>query len=107
MEIACPECGEQDEIRGEPVDGVIVLTCDECGARWGRDPAPRCPSCGGLEMRTVPLAIVEKGRGTQLSVVGTRPVHLCVDCDADVIDHWQRNRPNPLMPDALPTVSEG
>lgn len=52
----------------------------------------------------MPLAIVEKGRGTQLSVVGTRSVHLCVSCDAETLERWQRNRPNPLMPDTLPTL---
>lgn len=54
-------------------------------------------------MQTVPLAIVEKSRGTQLSVVGTRPIHLCSDCDADALAAYHRNRPNPLMPDQLPT----
>jgi hypothetical protein len=53
------------------------------------------------------MAIVEKGRGTQLSVVGTRIVHLCSSCDADTLDRYHRNRPNPLMPDDLPTVGTG
>jgi hypothetical protein len=47
---------------------------------------------------------VEKGRGTQLSVVGIRVVQLCTSCDADDLERWQRNRPNPLMPAELPTV---
>jgi hypothetical protein len=55
----------------------------------------------------VPLAIVEKGRGTQLSVVGTRTVFLCSTCDAETLDRYHRNRPNPLMPDELPTVGSG
>jgi hypothetical protein len=55
-------------------------------------------------MQAVPLAIVEKGRGTQLSVVGTRIVHLCSCCDVAALDRYHRNRPNPLMPDELPTV---
>jgi hypothetical protein len=59
-------------------------------------------------MRRVPLAIVEKSRGTQLSVVGTRRILLCVSCDADTLERWHENRPNPLMPDQLPTMdSEG
>ncbi len=59
-------------------------------------------------MQSIPLAIVEKGRGTQLSVVGTRIVHLCSACDVETLDRYHRNRPNPLMPDDLPTVdSEG
>ena len=57
-------------------------------------------------MQTVPLAIVEKSRGTQLSVVGTRPVDLCSVCDAVKLEHFHRNRPNPLMPDELPTIGK-
>lgn len=105
MDIACPSCGETDALLGSPSSDVIALRCETCGNAWERDPAPRCPTCRGLELRTVPLAIVEKGRGTQLSVVGTRPIHLCVLCDAATLSRWQRNRPNPLMPDSLPTVN--
>lgn len=104
MEIACPSCGESEDLRGTRGDETIAMVCESCGNRWERSLAPTCPSCGETRMRTVPLAIVEKGRGTQLSVVGTRPVHLCVDCDADTLERWQRNRPNPLMPDQLPTA---
>ncbi len=107
MDISCPGCGETEALSGRPEGSLILLTCGTCGTEWERDPAPRCETCGGTEMRAVPLAIVEKGRGTQLSVVGTRQIHLCVDCDGATIDHWQRNRPNPLLPDDLPTVSEG
>ena len=49
-------------------------------------------------------AVIEKGRGTQLSVVGTQVIHLCAVCDADVLRSYWDNRPNPLMPDDLPTV---
>jgi len=57
-------------------------------------------------MQAVPLAIVEKGRGTQLSIVGTRTVHLCSTCDAETLARYHRNRPNPLMPDELPTLPD-
>lgn len=103
MDIVCPSCGETEDLRGSRGEGAIAMSCDRCGHRWERNLAPTCPTCGGTDMRTVPLAILEKGRGTQLSVVGTRPVHLCVDCDRDTLERWQRNRPNPLMPDELPT----
>ena len=55
-------------------------------------------------MQAVPKAIIEKSRGTQLSVVGTRTIHLCSTCDAETLETYHRNRPNPLMPDQLPTV---
>ena len=89
---------------GHRVDDVITLTCGRCGAQWDRDLRPKCDRCDSYDMRAVPLAIVEKSRGTQLSVVGTRTIHLCEDCDAETIERWHRNRPNPLMPDELPTV---
>ncbi len=69
-----------------------------------RDLAPSCPTCGGRDLETVPLAILEKSRGTQLSIVGTRPVTLCYVCDADALATFHKNRPNPLMPDELPTI---
>jgi hypothetical protein len=106
MEIACPRCGEQDRLRGERHGDVIRLVCESCDHGWDRDPNPSCPTCGSRELRTVPLAILEKSRGTQLSIVGTRPIHLCPRCDAAALERWQRNRPNPLMPDELPTVGD-
>jgi hypothetical protein len=57
-------------------------------------------------MVTVPTAIVERSRGTQLSVVGIRMVEKCATCDRDDIERWQRNLPRPLMPTDLPTVGK-
>ena len=102
-DLACGTCGETDDLAGVSVDGVIVVTCGSCGASWNRDPSPRCEACGGIDLQSVPLAIVEKGRGTQLSVVGTRTVRLCSDCDAETLERYHANRPNPLMPSELPT----
>ncbi len=104
MNITCPECGESEALRGTRRGEVIGVTCEACGAQWTRDLQPRCPQCGGNDLREVPLAIVERSRGTQLSIVGTRPIHLCEVCDAEALEHWQRNRPNPVMPDELPNV---
>lgn len=104
MDIACPRCGEGDELHGERGDTAIEMTCDACGQRWTRSLRPTCQSCGSTDMQSVPLAIVEKGRGTQLSVVGTRPIELCSTCDEETLARYHRNRPNPLMPDELPTV---
>lgn len=52
---------------------------------------------------TGPVGNREKGRGTQMSVVGTRTIHLCSDCDAETLERYHANRPNPLMPSELPT----
>ena len=104
LEISCPMCGETEALRGERTDSAVTVTCDGCGQVWDRPLRPTCSRCEGLDVIGVPHAIVEKSRGTQLSVVGIRIVHLCVDCDADDIQRWQNNRPNPLLPRELPTV---
>ena len=82
------------------------MTCESCGHEWNRSLKPTCPECGSTDMQTVPLAIVEKSRGTQLSVLGTRPIDLCSVCDAEKLARFHRNRPNPLMPDVLPTIGK-
>lgn len=104
MEIACPRCGESEELSGERGDGLIVLKCGSCGHTWDRDLTPTCGRCGGTDMQAVPLAILEKGRGTQLSIVGTRRIYLCSACDAGTLRKYHANRPNPLMPDDIPTA---
>ena len=106
IDIACPVCGETEALKGIRGDGSIDLTCDTCEATWIRSLAKRCDVCGGGDIQTVPLAIVERSRGTQLSILGTRPIELCSQCDAERLRGYHANRPNPLMPDALPTVGE-
>ena len=104
MDIACPSCGESESLRGSRLDDSIALTCERCGHKWLRDLKPVCSQCGGSDMQQVPLAILEKGRGTQLSVVGTRPISLCSQCDAATLAKYHANRPNPLLPDDIPTA---
>lgn len=104
IDVSCPMCGEDDALTGSPSGDEISIRCLTCEAQWTRPTSPSCPACAGTDLQTVPLAIVERSRGTQLSVVGIRMVHLCRVCDGDQIDRWQRNRPNPLMPHELPNV---
>ena len=104
MEIACPECAETEALRGVRLEDRISLHCEACGHSWDRHLVPVCRQCGGDDMQAVPLAILEKGRGTQLSVVGTRTIHLCSQCDATTLRRYHDNRPNPLMPDDIPTA---
>lgn len=104
LDITCPMCDESHDLSGVRDGDDITITCNACGQTWTRSVAPRCSRCDGDDLQTVPLAIVEKGRGTQLSVVGIRMVQLCRSCDGEAIDRWQANRPNPLLPDQLPTV---
>ncbi len=105
-DISCPNCGETDSISGRRDVNRIEMTCEACLHEWVRSLEPKCDRCGGEDMQAVPLAIVEKGRGTQLSVVGTRRIHLCSVCDASTLERYHRNRPNPLMPEELPTLPD-
>ena len=104
--VECPVCGESEDLSGDRGDEAIRITCGQCGQKWERSPTPRCQVCGGDDLQEVPVAIVEKSRGTQLSVVGVRVVELCWVCDVETIRRWQDNRPNPLMPDDLPNRFE-
>ena len=85
-------------------DGIEIV-CGACEFTWIRDPSPSCPilRIPGTFFAAV-AAIVQKSRGTQLSIVGSRVIHLCEDCDEDTIAYYLRTRPNPLMPDRLPNA---
>ena len=102
MKLACPSCGESERLEGHDVDTGIEVECRTCGFAWVRDPSPACARCGLRDLFSAVAAIVEKGRGTQLSIVGSRVIHLCEECDAATIAYYLRTRPNPLMPDQLP-----
>lgn len=106
IEIECPVCSETDDLTGHRHEDSITINCGRCGQTWDRPTKPLCPKCEGDDLQEVPLAIVEKSRGTQLSVVGIRIAHLCNVCDAEAIRKWQDNRPNPLLPDQLPTADD-
>ena len=81
----CPNCGTDDHVTGERDGDLIQLSCSACNTRWARDPSPRCPTCGGADMELVPQAVVEKSRGTQLSISFINMVPLCRVCDATAI----------------------
>lgn len=102
--IACPSCGESEDLSGEPTSDGTKLSCGVCGRSWLRNAVSRCHTCGSDDLQTVPLAIVERSRGTQLSILGTRPIELCSVCDAAELVRYHAHRPNPLMPKQLPTV---
>jgi DNA-directed RNA polymerase subunit RPC12/RpoP len=102
-EIRCPACGEDDDLEGTNDEGVITIVCGRCDNVWERDRERRCPRCGAGDLYPVPVAILEKSRGTQLSIMSTRPEYLCWVCDRDLIDA-QRRSGTPIMPDELPAT---
>jgi hypothetical protein len=99
VEIDCSTCGTDEFLRGVPQpDDTIELTCERCGATWIRDPRPTCPTCGGQEMEAAPKVIVEKSRGSQMSIQGIQREFLCRICDVEQI----RARRDGHLPDRLP-----
>lgn len=98
-DIVCATCGTDDDLRGRAVEGdLIELTCDGCGTTWTRDPRPSCPSCGGHDLEAAPKVIVERSRGTQMSIQGVQREFLCRVCDAAEL---ARKR-DVHLPDRLP-----
>lgn len=99
--VACPNCEEDENLRGDNVDNTITITCGECGAVWERDLTPRCSSCDSSEVRPALQAILDKSRGTQLSIQAMKVVWLCPDCDADTLRSYLDSNV-PLPPDEMP-----
>ena len=82
LEIVCPKCESDEHITGESLDdGLIRLTCSACMVEWTRDPRPRCPKCGGDDLYHKPKVILEKSRGTQMSIQGIHVEYGCHVCD--------------------------
>ncbi len=106
LNIACPVCGESDDLVGETISERVRLRCGACGHEWTRSNRSECATCGGTDLEVVPLAIVERSRGTQLSMLGTRPITLCSSCDDETLRHYHAHLPSPLMPSELPTMGE-
>jgi len=100
LEIVCPRCETDDELRGDTLDnGTIRLTCDGCCVTWDRDPRPKCPICGSDDLYHRPQVILEKSRGTQMSVQGIHVEYGCWECDPpDVKVRGGRDR---HLPDRL------
>lgn len=104
-DLECPECGETETLAGRPtgVGEVIEITCERCTRTWERDPSPRCSRCDGDDLFAACKAVVEKSRGSQLSIVATEVIHLCMTCDEALVGRYRISR-SPLMPDELPTT---
>tara|TARA_B100001250_G_scaffold316837_1_gene279260 strand:- start:8270 stop:8590 length:321 start_codon:yes stop_codon:yes gene_type:complete len=103
-ELQCPACGETEDLLGQQKGDMIEVTCQSCTQHWERNPnaIPKCDRCNGDDMEGAVKAIVEKSRGSQLSIVATQVVYLCKVCDATILASYLIGR-SPLMPDQLPT----
>lgn len=106
MSVRCPSCGEEEALRGRPDGDAIAVTCETCGTAWVRDPnRPVCERCGGDDMVSAPKALVQKSRGTQLSVLATTTIYFCRSCDGAALDAYLAAPGGRLvMPEHLPTT---
>ena len=99
--IACTRCGEDENLDGERDGETIVITCASCGLVWDRDLTPSCGTCGSTDVRPAFQAIVDKSRGTQLSIQSMRLVYLCPHCEPERLADYLQSK-SPLSPDELP-----
>ena len=100
-DISCANCGEEENLDGERSGDTIAITCGACGLVWDRDLTPTCTTCGTDEVRPAFQAIVDKSRGTQLSIQSMRLVYLCPNCEPDLLANYLASK-SPLPPDELP-----
>jgi hypothetical protein len=105
--VECPRCGETERLRGDRRDEGVEVVCEACECRWPRVPGMTCDRCGGSQVWRGSRALVERSRGTQLSVVGRVDAVLCWVCDRDELEaHERRSGGRLLFPSSLPTVSD-
>lgn len=100
-DIVCANCGEDENLDGERDGDTISITCASCGLVWDRDLRPVCETCGSDEVRKAFQAIVDKSRGTQLSIQSMRLVYLCPKCEPELLADYLASK-SPLPPDELP-----
>ncbi|MGI9605984.1 MAG: hypothetical protein ACR2P0_07575 [Acidimicrobiales bacterium] len=105
-DITCAQCGEDENLDGERRGETIVITCAECGLVWDRNLSPTCKTCGTTDVRPAFQAIVDKSRGTQLSIQSMRLVHLCPVCQPELLADYLQSK-SPLPPDELPFDVDG
>lgn len=80
-ELRCPTCQTDEHLEGTRHGDIIQISCAACGLSWNRDPSPTCQDCGTQDdIQAVSRPIIQKARGTQLSIVGMQVVHLCYAC---------------------------
>jgi len=96
--VACPSCGEEEDLMGARSGDTIEIMCGGCGHKWLRDSTRKCPSCGRSDLREFQEPLVQRARGTAYSIVGARSIHLCPVCDADEIARRSPSREHPSAP---------
>jgi hypothetical protein len=95
--VACPTCGEDDELTGTRSGDTILLTCGRCGHTWDRNTVLRCRVCGSEDIEGIPTSTLEEhGRAGVRTPSGIRLVHYCWSCRGnDVTSTNPTPGPNP------------
>ena len=78
--VACPQCGEEERLRGLRRGDAIVVLCNACGTSWQRDAIPKCCYCGSKDLRPTPMPVWSRGRGTMQTPAGMRDAWACESC---------------------------
>lgn len=95
--IACPQCGEAEDLAGAPSPEGIRIRCERCGTEWLRDKVTHvCATCGGSDLETRPRALTQYSRGNQLSIVGFDEIWLCCSCDEEILEWSKTGRAIPF-----------
>ncbi|MDP2181686.1 MAG: hypothetical protein Q8K99_03860 [Actinomycetota bacterium] len=62
-DIACPACGETENLSGCESPEGIRITCGACDTSWLRDAQPQtCATCGGTEIEQRQRALTPRMR---------------------------------------------
>ena len=102
-DVACPSCGEDEELVGDRDDDRIVLICEACGHRWERGTRPSCRLCGSPDVEGIPTSTLEEaGRGDQRTPSGIRLRYFCWSCRGDDVT-GPTPRPGPNAPPGAST----
>jgi hypothetical protein len=79
--VACPACGEDEEVSGQRRGDGIALTCDRCGEVWDRDLRLVCRLCGSEDIEGIHTSTLEEaGRAGVRTPSGIRLVYYCWSC---------------------------
>lgn len=79
--IACPNCGEDEDLTGERLGEAITLTCGACDLRWNRDTEPVCALCGSTDIEGIATSTLEEhGRANVRAPSGIRLAYYCWNC---------------------------
>lgn len=96
-QVACPACGEEDDLSGVTGDDGISIRCGPCGAEWTREDS--CRSCGGTASLLLHQAMTRNPRGTLSAIIGKRQVRLCPTCDVDAVRACRQD-PQAVIPES-------